>query len=280
MRSIPTRDKWLWLGVSVISWSVACAIAGALSSLLGRYPPYVVNFPIVGPITPSELFYGIFPSPDVVIFPIAGLISGLGQGIILRPRLKGSGWWALATFTGLALAGVSCVLFPDWFANPVGAELVAFVALFFLLFVTALAIGIFQWLILFKQAQGAGSWVWVSILSWFGGVVGLVAGWALLAMTLDNLGIYNLGACCSGVLGDIVTIMQDTLTGAIIGASAGAGAGAISGFGLGLWWFRNPHNNSEAPPNSAKLTSSGDKKPSKNNFQFTGIQVDRTTPNP
>jgi uncharacterized membrane protein YhaH (DUF805 family) len=129
---------------------------------------------------------------------VTGAILGICQALILRPFLRSSGWWALATIFGWMLGFY------------LGAEFAGYLGLTELAFgvVTGggigLVLGLAQWLVLRKRFRGAGWWVLANMLAWMGGMMpylpganamglvfgastGILTGWVLMGLSAGVL---------------------------------------------------------------------------------------------
>jgi hypothetical protein len=124
---------------------------------------------------------------------VVGLFLGALQWLVLRGVLPGAGWWIPASTvgwgTGFYLGAVvsHLVNLTDFsFGLALGA-------------VVGLLSGVFQWLVLRRRTRHAGWWILASIFSWtfallfyqaglsaiglyFGLMVGMVTGWALIGI--------------------------------------------------------------------------------------------------
>jgi hypothetical protein len=88
------------------------------------------------------------------------------QALILRRHLVGARWWPLATISGWAIAGALSGALPFGGAvtgrgldiGPLGFVAVAVVTVLTI----GLLSGVFQWLILRRQLDRSGRWVWIT----------------------------------------------------------------------------------------------------------------------
>ena len=163
-------------------WALACTAGTGLGWALG----WRLSFAGPG-------YLGIW-----VIGLVTGAILGVCQALILRPFLKSSGRWVLATIFGWMLGFY------------LGAELAANLGLTELVFgvVTGggvgLVLGMVQWLVLRTRFRGAGWWVLANTLAWLGGMMaylpganamgliygaaaGILTGWVLMGLTAGVL---------------------------------------------------------------------------------------------
>jgi hypothetical protein len=168
-----SRSAWL-------QWTLATAAGSTLGAVVGGalITTWLQSFPPVSdPLATAEITI-----PRIAgAFAVWGAGIGLMQTLLLRRRVVGAYWWPLATLSGWAIAGALTSALPVGGAvtgrgidiGPLGfvAHAVA----------TVLAIGLlsglFQWLILKRQADRAGRWVWITA----GGVIlGMLVAAALL----------------------------------------------------------------------------------------------------
>ena len=128
-----------------------------------------------------------------VLFPTwFGLSSG-GQSWILARRLRGAGWWVVATGVGwLSLAPLAWAI-QTWLPNDQYTLLTtATTAL-----IVGATTGIAQWVVLRRQWRRAGWWPAVSALS--GAILALVVGTSINGL-LEFLLLAAIPAAATGVL--------------------------------------------------------------------------------
>jgi len=137
---IPAILFWItWVLISVVGLSIGLAIGLNLMGADWTYRPFFI---LIG-------------------FAIGGLLTGVGQWLLLRRRVKATGKWILATLLGL----------------PLGFFIGFWVSMFWLnSFTIATVAGTFtgalQWFSMHKTLKGSIKWVLVSALSWGLGVTG------------------------------------------------------------------------------------------------------------
>ena len=123
---------------------------------------------------------GILPGELAMV--AAGLVIGILQWTVLRPRLRQAGWWVLASAVGWATGWAMIIAtVPPEDGTLTGTLLGA-------------AMGTLQWLVLRRLLHQAGWWIVVSPLGWAVGLsgftgqllVGAVAG-AVTGIALELL---------------------------------------------------------------------------------------------
>ncbi len=88
---------------------------------------------------------------------LMGAVLGLGQWLVLRKYLPGSGWWVLATAIGYLLSGLVGRLLPIGLSNLQSVLLPL---------ESGIALGISQWVVLRQRLNQAGWWIVFSITGW------------------------------------------------------------------------------------------------------------------
>ena len=164
------KPEWPFYGAWIILTVLCVPIAFILSFPIMKLVTNIVGGMItvdgVQHITEDYLFMYAF-------IPIAGLLTGLVQYLLLRRVLPGMGWWVAATF--LAWSVEVLLLFGS---REVDSETLS-VSIFTLLL--GLSIGVGQWLVLRGHVPRAGWWI-----------VANVAGWGLLALVMgDSFGLFG-----------------------------------------------------------------------------------------
>jgi hypothetical protein len=126
-----------------------------------------------------------------LFIPIASLLIGVVQYMLLRRYLPRMGGWVLATIGGWIL-GVLLIAIPDWqhwTAAPIRMDLA--------LILMGLVVGAGQWLLLRQRLPRAGWWIGANVGGW--GLLGLITpGNALDQFTLWIVGF--IPACLTAAM--------------------------------------------------------------------------------
>jgi hypothetical protein len=110
----------------------------------------------------TEDYLGVY-----VFIPVAALLTGLMQYVLLRRYLPRMGWWVLATAGGWLL-GVLLVAIPGRLGWT--DAFLKHISLIFL--VMGFSIGLVQWLLLRRRLSRAVWWIVANLVGW--GVLGLL----------------------------------------------------------------------------------------------------------
>ncbi len=111
---------------------------------------------------------------NVMIGVGIGAVTGIFQWLVLRSYIRRSGWWILASvtglFVGLGMYGIVSIVwkYPFDLGLPLG---VLGYALAFLL--GGLLIGLMQRPVLRRYVRHSNRWVWISAIGWAASVLGL-----------------------------------------------------------------------------------------------------------
>jgi hypothetical protein len=126
----------------VIFWIMAMAAGASLALLLGQILLLAIDNVVW------------LPADAVFIAGMLGLFLGIGQWLLLRPRLPRSGWWVFASLIGGIIAG--------FVVNQIGNQAIS-LALFGTF---GLILGAFQWSVLRGRLRNSGIWPFVSGFAW------------------------------------------------------------------------------------------------------------------
>jgi hypothetical protein len=166
------RYFWFW-------WVVATTVGVVLGTSVGAMieEASTQSWYLVGTPRPEEILTSLITVGGA--YSALGAVVGLTQWTVLRRRLNQVGWWAPATIVGWSLAGVvgralSAVLRD--LTPAVGDEWAVDLAAYFMS--VMLLAGVFQWLVLRRQVNGASRWLWGSVGAL---LVALVAAEAVVA---------------------------------------------------------------------------------------------------
>ncbi len=179
------RHLTLWL-----SWVLATAAGGAA---IGT---------VVVLTGSNEIFWYLL---------LTGFAIGVAQWLVLRRYLQGAGWWILAS--GFAWVGSLLVIsMASGILNPIVEFIASLIGRWWVIgynFVTGMVVGaglgVAQWLVLRRQTQGAGWWVFAS-------AVGGAVNWAVSVAITQMDGIsgtalpYIAGWAANGAVTGIVLV--------------------------------------------------------------------------
>jgi len=152
---------------------------------------------------------------------ISGLLSGLGQWVIIKSRLKGTWMWIFINILGIPLGLILGHYLYSGFISLVipREEVLAYAWIdiaypFTVISVAGIVLGTLQWLVLKNKVRAAHWWIPVSVLSW-------------------NIGLYlpyvALGSLDLGLWSETWSI-----SGAIFGVMVGGIVGTIGSVTIGL----------------------------------------------
>jgi hypothetical protein len=179
-------EKWVvwagWLLATALGWTAGWAVGAPISELVAR--------PIgaTGAMLAAEMLGG------AVAWGILGLLTGIGQWLVLRRHMSGAGWWVPASVIGWALVGST-----KWIQGPLLDEFMigffgrleemrlgALVPLsgmglgLLLDGAMGLVVGLAQWFVLRRHVQRAGRWVLISAVAWGIGAIAMgFLGWII-----------------------------------------------------------------------------------------------------
>ncbi|GEM_PF-901298 len=150
------RDFWLWWVAATSVGVVLGVVVSAMIEVAIAESWYRVAMPRSEELLKSILGFGVAVS-------MFGAFVGTIQWTVLRWRLNRAGWWAPATVAGWSLAGMVgrglSAAFQDLTsAGGVGSP----VDLAVNLIPFILLPGVCQWLVLRRQVNAAGRWLWGS----------------------------------------------------------------------------------------------------------------------
>jgi hypothetical protein len=207
-------------------WAFATATGSTLGAVLGGtlirawlQPTFGANNVVTSPLEVAAVYAAVHIPSTAVALGVWGAGIGIVQALMLRRQLVGAHWWPLATMSGWALAGALVGALPFGGAvtgSGIDIGLLGFVAD---AVVAVLAIGFlsgfFQWLILRKQVDRSGRWVWTT------------AGGITLAMLVAAVIVILVLVSAVGWLRpeDIPSAASWGVAGAVVGL----GYGAVSG---------------------------------------------------
>jgi uncharacterized membrane protein len=83
------------LGLKAIPWFCSCTA--------GLAAPFLVS-------DLGHLLGITWPNSQPVCVAVGGVVAGLWQAVLLRPRFEGAGWWLVGSALGWSLAGVAASL--------------------------------------------------------------------------------------------------------------------------------------------------------------------------
>lgn len=157
-RQQPGWTMWLW-------WVLASVVGRALGRIATdatiRLEPWIDAW--------SRDWPGVWPVFAAVIWATFGLVLGLAQWLVLRPRIRRAGWWVVATALGNGLAHLlggplvmPLVEMVSWeygweVGDALHGTLVGGLA--------GILIGIAQWLMLRRHARKAAWWIPLSAIA-------------------------------------------------------------------------------------------------------------------
>ncbi len=146
-------------------WMLATIAAGVLSIVIMiPIDRIMVNLKAPnGPMDPAAT------TDTLLIFLLTGTATvimagswGLGQWLVLRRELTGTGWWIPATGLGLALGGLA----GSNLHLVVPREIDRIVNPSILVVSIGLGMGIAQWFVLYRRVRQAGWWILISPAAW------------------------------------------------------------------------------------------------------------------
>ena len=174
-------------GISWPGWTVATAIGSTLGAVIGGALITLWLYPFA-PVSSPLAAAAIAVPRTAGALAVWGVGIGAMQALLLRGRLVGMFWWPVATASGWAIAGALSGALPVTGAvTSRGVDIgpLGFVAVSV---VTVLAIGLlsglFQWVILRRQVERAGWWMWATA----GGIAVAILVAALILGLVSALG--------------------------------------------------------------------------------------------
>ncbi len=151
----PSRIGWrFW-----IYWMLATIVTAAVFviAMLPVNAIIVATRPEPGAAAPGGVESWLGLAIAAVPSSLLGAFFGLGQWLVLRRYLPGSGWWVIATLVGYSVPFLSRMLYAGAPAalGPVikGLEF-------------GLGLGVLQWLVLRTRVYQAGWWIPISVAGW------------------------------------------------------------------------------------------------------------------
>lgn len=187
------RGYWL-------AWFLASALGFGMGAIIGVSSAYRFFND-----DPFDLAMGI------TLGTVMGIIGGYLQWVVLRERITGAGWWALASALGLG-AAMTAVIAADIGENNTMAGIAILGSVF------GAVSGILQWLILHRKVIRSGWWLPANILGSLVGTIGMP-----IAAALGESGNWGLAVMTFGLV-------------------FGVGNGAITGAAL-VWLLRQSPSN-------------------------------------
>lgn len=176
------KPKWFfypgWVVLSAISFPIAFVIYWVLISQINKAVGSTIQVGGQPRITEDFLL-------PYILWPAAGLVTGLLQYLLLRRCLQRMGWWIAATTLGLLLGLIGDRLLSRTLYGTLDVDSIWFETL-----MTALvggSMGLAQCLVLRQRVRHAAWWVLANVLGW--GILGWGAAAFSNQMVIPAVGI-------------------------------------------------------------------------------------------
>jgi hypothetical protein len=206
-----------WVVANVFGFAAGGAIAGTIARAMGQS-----HYGVVASTAEAVLIQGRTAGAALAVF---GACVGVAQWLVIRRRLERVGWWAPATSTGWALAGVVAGILSGAMGGAVtgvGRDVGGWG------FVVAAVVGIlalgllpvtFQWMMLRRQVHRARRWL-LGAAGAFLVAAGTAAGvvrWGLVSVSGWLRPVDFPSAKAWVAFGAVVGLLYGALTGWILG---------------------------------------------------------------